>query len=253
MLYCLLEPFMFVMALIEKGISCRSQLGRQTANDGRFEGFDRVPIRPRLMPYRNEVSVKANRRRDTKDVIMFALNGRLQLIRHAEDRYFVEERLAFRLGDTECPAAAVEVLWILPHGFYSLSEDVNSVSKSDFVPRVIIVDSIEGCDVGNVFVQDIESVVIIPGVSVFVVPHRPVVLERQGPELANDILMEGLAGGRRRTVRTVARSQATAAEDALILRNIINVKLQVRLTHPGHLAAVQKDRLIKESFQPGPR
>ena len=157
----------------------------------------------------------------------------------------MEERLAFRLGDTECPAATIKVLWILPHWFYTLSEDVNSVSKTDFVPGVIIVDSIEGCDVSNIFVQDIESVVITSGVRVFVIPHRPVVLERQGPEFADDILVQGPAGGRRRTVRTVGRSQAIAA---LILCNIINAQLQVRLTHPGYLAAVQKGRLVKGSF-----
>jgi len=170
---------MFVMALIEKcAWPCRSQLGRQAANDGRFEGFDRIPVRPRLMPYRDEVRVKANRHGNTKDVIMFTLNGRLELICHAEDRYFMEECLAFRLGDTECPAATLKILWIFPDGFYTLSEDVNSVSKSDFVPGVIIINSIEGSDVSNIFMQDIESVVVTSGFRVFVVPHRPVVLER---------------------------------------------------------------------------
>jgi hypothetical protein len=32
------------------------------------------------------------------------------------------------------------------------------------------------------------------------------------------------------------------------LCNIINAQLQVRLTHPGYLAAVQKGRLVKGSF-----
>lgn len=92
----------------------------------------------------------------------------------------MEEGLALGLGDAECPAPAIAVLRVVRDGLDALAEDVHRVAQPDLVPGVVVVDAVEGCDVGDILVQDVQSVVlVVVGVAMLVEPYRPAVLEWQ--------------------------------------------------------------------------
>ena len=91
----------------------------------------------------------------------------------------MEKRLCFTLRDPEAPAPPVPVLGILPDGLHALAEDVHRVAQPDLVPGVIVVNAVEGGNVGDILVQYVEPrvIVCVRGVGVSVVPDGPVVLE----------------------------------------------------------------------------
>ena len=73
----------------------------------------------------------------------------------------MEESLALGLWNPECPSSALQVLWVLPSRLYSFPENMHRVPELDFIPGIIIVDSIEGGNIRDVFVKNIESTVVI--------------------------------------------------------------------------------------------
>lgn len=101
----------------------------------------------------------------------------------------MKEGLRFSLWDAERPASSIEVLRIFPYRLDSLAEDVDGIPKPDLVPGIVIIDAVEGRNVCYILVQNVKPVLVVFGVGVFVMPYRPTVLERQGTELADDVLM----------------------------------------------------------------
>lgn len=100
----------------------------------------------------------------------------------------MEKRLRLALGHTESPTSTLLILWIFPEWLDTLTEDMDCVSSSDLFPGVVVIDPVEGGDIGNVVVEHIQ--LVIGGFGMLLVPHSPVILERQGTEFAKDILME---------------------------------------------------------------
>lgn len=144
-----------------------------------------------------------------------ALNSRLQLIRQRQNGKLMEKRLTFGLWHAERPAPTVEILRVLPERLHALAEDVHGVAQADLMPGVIVIDAVEGRDVCDVLVQDVQpvgvggvarrgcrsrprpgcgGVVIIMGLGVPIKPYRPAVLKGQRPEFADDVLVEGFPG-----------------------------------------------------------
>lgn len=118
----------------------------------------------------------------------------LELIRHAQNGNLMEEGLRLALGHAEAPTTALSILRVLPHGAHAFAEDMHAVAQADLVPGVVVVDAVEGRDVGDVSVEDVQPVVVGGRVRVLVVPDCPVILEGQRAKLAEDVLVEGFAG-----------------------------------------------------------
>lgn len=64
----------------------------------------------------------------------------------------MKERLGFTLRHAEAPAPPVLILGIFPDGSHAFAEDVDGVAQADLVPRVVVVDAVEGGDVGDILV-----------------------------------------------------------------------------------------------------
>lgn len=73
-------------------------------------------------------------------------------------------------------------------------EDVDRVAQLDFVPREVVVHLVEGSDVGDIALEDLQAarVVVVVG-SVLVVVHGVGVLQREWTQLPEEFLMGFLA------------------------------------------------------------
>lgn len=73
-------------------------------------------------------------------------------------------------------------------------EDVDGIAELDLVPREVVVHLVEGGDVGDIALEDLEAagVVVVVGV-VLVVVHGVGVLQREGTQLPEEFLMGFLA------------------------------------------------------------
>lgn len=123
-------------------------------------------------------------------MVMFLLKDSLKLICHAENSNLMKELLGFTLRHAESPTSSLQVFLVFPDGTNPLAEDMHRISEPDLVPWVVVVDSVEGRNVGDVFVKDVQSIIVVGGVGVLVIPDCPVILERQRTELPEDVLMQ---------------------------------------------------------------
>ena len=67
----------------------------------------------------------------------------------------MEERLRLGLGHPEPPTPAVTILRSFDGGLDTLPEDMNAITHTDLVPRIIVVDTVEGSYVCDVLVENI--------------------------------------------------------------------------------------------------
>ena len=120
--------------------------------------------------------------------------------------------------DLDGPGPAVQVLRVLPQWAHAGAEDVHAVHEAQRLPGEVVVDTVEGADVGHVLGQQRQAVGegcavgIVTGAGAgagggggggggyggygagtvgFVVPDGPDVLEGEGPEFGDDVLVEG--------------------------------------------------------------
>ena len=83
------------------------------------------------------------------------LQNNLELIRHTQNHQLMKNRLRITLRHPELPAPSVLILGIFPDRLHALPEDMHAVSHAHLVPWVVVVDAVEGGDVGDVFVEDV--------------------------------------------------------------------------------------------------
>lgn len=67
----------------------------------------------------------------------------------------MKERLGFTLRNTEAPAPPIPILGVFPDGSHAFAEDMDGVAQADLVPGVVVVNAVEGGDVGDILVQDV--------------------------------------------------------------------------------------------------
>lgn len=75
----------------------------------------------------------------------------------------MEESLRLGPWHAEAPAPALDILRILPDGLYASTENMHGVAQADPVPGVVVVDAVEGGDVGDVLMQHEQSGVVAGG------------------------------------------------------------------------------------------
>lgn len=64
----------------------------------------------------------------------------------------MKKSLGFALRHPKPPTTPVHVLGILPDRLDAFTEDMDGIAHPDLVPWVVVVDAVEGRDVGDVLV-----------------------------------------------------------------------------------------------------
>ena len=83
------------------------------------------------------------------------LQHSLKLIRHTQNHQLMKNRLRLTLRHPELPTPPVLILGFFPDWLHALPEDMHAVSHAHLVPWVVVVDAVEGGDVGDIFVEDV--------------------------------------------------------------------------------------------------